>query len=204
MSDDAFDPRSRKLRPQWLALKARRAAAQKAADDARRDAAKAQDAATSTLGRASLTRDASSGAAKPPNTTECTAPMRAQASMAATASGTITQVIPPSLVLVVLADQMGKSVGDMYKGALLPGLALVGVYLAYVFFLTLARPHAAPAMPASARTLHGSALLLRVLDIHISIPIDTLLYGLAIVSAAFLLAWAAEAAERQFRISGRP
>ncbi|MDT3705401.1 MAG: TRAP transporter large permease subunit [Thiobacillus sp.] len=79
-----------------------------------------------------------------------------------TASGTLAQIVPPSLVLIVLADQLGASVGDMYKGALIPGLALVGLYLLYVFGVTLARPHAAPAMPASARTLHGPALLLRV------------------------------------------
>ncbi|MDO9466834.1 MAG: TRAP transporter large permease subunit, partial [Thiobacillus sp.] len=79
------------------------------------------------------------------------------------ASGTLAQIVPPSLVLIVLADQLGASVGDMYKGALIPGLSLVGLYLLYVFGVTLFRPHAAPAMPASARTLHGSALLLRVL-----------------------------------------
>ena len=79
------------------------------------------------------------------------------------ASGTLAQIIPPSLVLIVLADQLGASVGAMYKGALVPGLALVGLYLLYVFGVTLFRPHAAPAMPASARTLHGPALLLRVL-----------------------------------------
>lgn len=79
------------------------------------------------------------------------------------ASGTLAQIVPPSLVLIVLADQLGASVGDMYKGALLPGALLVGLYLAYVFAVTLFRPHAAPALPASARTLHGSALLLRVL-----------------------------------------
>jgi TRAP-type mannitol/chloroaromatic compound transport system permease large subunit len=78
------------------------------------------------------------------------------------ASGTLAQIVPPSLVLIVLADQLGASVGDMYKGALLPGLMLVGLYLGYVFLVTLFRPQAAPAMPASARTLHGSALLLRV------------------------------------------
>ena len=49
------------------------------------------------------------------------------------ASGTLAQIIPPSLVLIVLADQLGASVGDMYKGALVPGLALVGLYLLYVF-----------------------------------------------------------------------
>ena len=79
------------------------------------------------------------------------------------ASGTLAQIVPPSLVLIVLADQLGASVGDMYKGALLPGALLVGLYLAYVFAMTLFRPLAAPALPASARTLHGSALLLRVL-----------------------------------------
>ena len=79
------------------------------------------------------------------------------------ASGTLAQIIPPSLVLIVLADQLNASVGDMYKGALLPGLILVGLYLVYVFIVTLVRPFAAPAMPASARTLHGSALLVRVL-----------------------------------------
>lgn len=79
------------------------------------------------------------------------------------ASGTLAQIVPPSIVLIVLADQLNASVGDMYKGALLPGLMLVGLYLAYVFVLTLVRPLAAPAMPASARTLHGGALLVRVL-----------------------------------------
>ncbi|ODU40566.1 MAG: C4-dicarboxylate ABC transporter [Thiobacillus sp. SCN 63-374] len=79
------------------------------------------------------------------------------------ASGTLAQIVPPSLVLIVLADQLGASVGDMYKGALLPGALLVGLYLAYVFAMTLFRPLAAPALPASARTLHGGALLLRVL-----------------------------------------
>jgi len=79
------------------------------------------------------------------------------------ASGTLAQIVPPSLVLIVLADQLGASVGDMYKGALLPGALLIGLYLAYVFAMTLFRPLAAPALPASARTLHGSVLLLRVL-----------------------------------------
>jgi tripartite ATP-independent transporter DctM subunit len=68
-----------------------------------------------------------------------------------------------TLALIVLADQLGASVGDMYKGALIPGLSLVGLYLLYVFGVTLLTPRAAPAMPASARTLRGSALLVRVL-----------------------------------------
>lgn len=78
------------------------------------------------------------------------------------ASGTLAQIVPPSLVLIVLADQLGASVGAMYKGALIPGLALVCLYLAYVFAVTVLRPQRAPAMPAAARTLHGTALLARV------------------------------------------
>lgn len=77
------------------------------------------------------------------------------------ASGTLAQIIPPSLVLIVLADQLGKSVGDMYKGALLPGLVLTGLYLSYVFVVSIIRPHWVPALPAEARTLgHGVLSLL--------------------------------------------
>jgi len=79
-----------------------------------------------------------------------------------TASGTLAQIIPPSLVLIVLADQLGAPVGAMYKGALIPGLGLVALYLAFVFLVTLLRPDAAPPMPASVRILRGTALLLRV------------------------------------------
>ena len=52
------------------------------------------------------------------------------------ASGTLAQIIPPSLVLIVMADQLGRSVGDMYRGALIPGLVLTGLYLLYVFGTT--------------------------------------------------------------------
>ncbi|NMG67858.1 TRAP transporter large permease subunit [Azoarcus indigens] len=69
------------------------------------------------------------------------------------ASGTLAQIIPPSLVLIVLADQLGRSVGDMYQGALLPGLVLTGMYMLYVFIITVLRPAHAPAMPAHARTI---------------------------------------------------
>lgn len=64
-----------------------------------------------------------------------------------TASGTLAQVIPPSLVLIVMADQLGVSVGDMYAGALLPGLILTGMYLLYVFFVTVLKPSALPPLP---------------------------------------------------------
>jgi tripartite ATP-independent transporter DctM subunit len=79
------------------------------------------------------------------------------------ASGTLAQIIPPSLVLIVMADVLGRSVGEMYKGALLPGLLLTGFYLLYVFGVTLWRPEDAPPLPVEARTLHGRALALRVI-----------------------------------------
>ncbi|MEF2550450.1 TRAP transporter large permease subunit [Aurantimonas sp. A2-1-M11] len=69
------------------------------------------------------------------------------------ASGTLAQIIPPSLVLIVLADQLGRSVGDMYSGALVPALVLTGLYVGYVFILTMLRPNVAPALPPEARTL---------------------------------------------------
>jgi TRAP-type mannitol/chloroaromatic compound transport system permease large subunit len=68
-----------------------------------------------------------------------------------TASGTLAQAIPPSLVLIVLADQMGRSVGDMYAGALVPGLLLVGLYVLFVLVVSVVRPAWTPALPAEAR-----------------------------------------------------
>jgi len=77
------------------------------------------------------------------------------------ASGTLAQIIPPSLVLIVLADQLGVSVGDMYRGALLPGLVLTGLYVLYVLGVTIVKPAAAPALPPEARALRGLALARR-------------------------------------------
>ncbi|MCP5278026.1 MAG: TRAP transporter large permease subunit [Thiobacillus sp.] len=74
------------------------------------------------------------------------------------ASGTLAQIIPPSLVLIVLADQLGVSVGDMYRGALMPALVLMALYFAYVFAVSLVRPGAAPALPKAARSFQGAAL----------------------------------------------
>ena len=69
------------------------------------------------------------------------------------ASGTLAQIIPPSLVLIILADQLGRSVGDMYKGAFLPGLMLTGFYAGYVILLAIFKPQWVPAIPPEARTL---------------------------------------------------
>jgi TRAP-type mannitol/chloroaromatic compound transport system permease large subunit len=68
-----------------------------------------------------------------------------------TASGTLAQAIPPSLVLIVLADQLGRSVGDMYQGALVPALMLVGCYALYVVVVSILRPQWVPALPEEAR-----------------------------------------------------
>ena len=68
-----------------------------------------------------------------------------------TASGTLAQALPPSLVLIVLADQLGRSVGDMYQGALIPGLMLVSFYLLFIALVALFRPAWVPALPLEAR-----------------------------------------------------
>ena len=67
------------------------------------------------------------------------------------ASGTLAQIIPPSLVLIIIADQLGKSVGDMYKGAFVPGFVLTGLYLLFVLGMTIFFPKSAPALPPEAR-----------------------------------------------------
>src|SRR5213596_4229044 len=74
------------------------------------------------------------------------------------ASGTITQLVPPSLVLIVMADQLGRSVGDMYLGAWGPSLLQIALFAAYTFYLSLVKPEALPGVP---RTLFGKALLIK-------------------------------------------
>jgi tripartite ATP-independent transporter DctM subunit len=78
------------------------------------------------------------------------------------ASGTIAQVIPPSLVLIILSDQLGVSVGDMYLGAIGPSVLQVGSFLLFILALALFRPKLVPPLPAEARTLRGWALLAKV------------------------------------------
>jgi TRAP-type mannitol/chloroaromatic compound transport system permease large subunit len=94
-----------------------------------------------------------------------------------TASGTLAQAIPPSLVLIVLADQLGRSVGDMYAGALIPGLLLVGLYLVFIAAVAIVKPGWVPALPAEARIYtepdgssgHRSLLVLLVLCAAVSV-----------------------------------
>jgi TRAP-type mannitol/chloroaromatic compound transport system permease large subunit len=69
------------------------------------------------------------------------------------ASGTLAQIIPPSLVLIIMADQLGRSVGDMYAGAFIPGIVLAGLYALYAIGVALFKPAWAPALPPEARKL---------------------------------------------------
>ena len=101
---------------------------------------------------------------------------RRLASGVITASGTLAQIIPPSLVLIVLADQLGRSVGDMYKGALIPGLVLTGLYMAYILLMSIVRPKSMPALPPEARTLGHGVLSL----------VAALLFAAAVGYAAYL------------------
>ncbi|MCO5731845.1 TRAP transporter large permease subunit [Rhizobium sp. SSA_523] len=86
------------------------------------------------------------------------------------ASGTLAQIVPPSLVLIVMADQLGRSVGDMYVGALYPALLIIAAYCLYIFAVTLIKPEWAPALPQEARTLgNGVTSLIVMLAISVGL-----------------------------------
>ncbi len=127
------------------------------------------------------------------------------------ASGTLSQIIPPSIVLIVLADQLGRSIGDMYRGAIVPGGILIGLYILYVAGLALLRPKVAPAIPENDRVFlepsgsHGirSLLVLMVVAAGIAIgvreglmqeqtPVDEMIVISVLIwgGSAFLLALA--------------
>jgi tripartite ATP-independent transporter DctM subunit len=119
------------------------------------------------------------------------------------ASGTITQLIPPSLVLVVLADQLGKPVGEMYKGAMGASVVQVLLFMAWVFILSIVRPSYVPALPPEARILRGWPLAWKCIRgmvpslALIFIVLGTIFMGFATateagamgVLGAFFLAW---------------
>jgi len=69
------------------------------------------------------------------------------------ASGTLAQIIPPSLVLIVMADQLGRSVGDMYQAAFIPGVTLAIFYTLFILGVSILKPNALPALPPEARNL---------------------------------------------------
>jgi tripartite ATP-independent transporter DctM subunit len=79
------------------------------------------------------------------------------------ASGTITQLIPPSLVLIVLADQLGRSVGDMYAGAWGPSLVQILLFSLYVLIISIVKPEWVPGIPRESRTLSGWPLVKKCL-----------------------------------------
>jgi tripartite ATP-independent transporter DctM subunit len=101
------------------------------------------------------------------------------------ASGTIAQLIPPSLVLIVLADQLGKSVGDMYAGAIGPSIIQVLLFCAFIFIVSIVKPAFVPALPPEARTLRGWVLIRKCLWgmvpslVLIFLVLGTILLGLA-------------------------
>lgn len=79
------------------------------------------------------------------------------------ASGTLAQIVPPSLVLIVLGDQLGVSIGSMYKAALLPSGLLIGAYLLFIMVMTIIKPTSMPAIPDKERTLFGKELFKKVI-----------------------------------------
>ncbi|MEM8964759.1 MAG: TRAP transporter large permease subunit, partial [Acidobacteriota bacterium] len=99
-----------------------------------------------------------------------------------TAAGTLGQIIPPSVVLVVLADQLGISVGDLFVGALVPGLMLAGFYALYVAGVAVASPEAAPALPIEERD-HSLPQLLRQATLVMVPPLALILVVLGSIFA---------------------
>ena len=101
------------------------------------------------------------------------------------ASGTITQLVPPSLVLIVMADQLGKSVGDMYLGAWGPSVLQIALFAGYTFVLGIFKPDHVPAVPKDARTLTGWPLWRKCLmgiipsAVLIFVVLGTMMLGLA-------------------------
>ncbi len=92
------------------------------------------------------------------------------------ASGTLAQLLPPSIVLILLAQELGVGIVGLFAGSILPGLLLSGLYVGYALFISAIRPEAGPAMPVEERTLEG----------HPSMR-SALIVGAALGSAVFLI-----------------
>jgi len=104
---------------------------------------------------------------------------RSFASGVIAASGTLAQIIPPSLVLIIMADQLGRSVGDMYAGAFIPGIALAGLYAVYTLGVAFLKPAWAPALPPEARKLKepdGSAGVASTLVVAVLCAVAAVLF----------------------------
>lgn len=96
------------------------------------------------------------------------------------ASGTLAQVVPPSLVLIVLADQMGVSIGDIYHAALVPSAILIALYILYVGVLSIVRPNAVPALPVSERAANTAELVKNTL-LHLIPPLGLIFLTLGTI-----------------------
>ncbi|MCS6994100.1 MAG: TRAP transporter large permease subunit [Anaerolineales bacterium] len=126
-------------------------------------------------------------------------------------SGTLAQMIPPSLVLVVLSDQIGVSVGDLFIGSVIPGLLLAGLYFLYVFIITRLKPSLAPDLPPNVMTFSRAELMREVLTVVVPpgllvfFVLGSIFFGLASPTeagsigavGAVLLAWANKRLNRQ-------
>jgi len=105
----------------------------------------------------------------------------AVASGAITASGTLAQIVPPSLVLIVIADQLGRSVGDLYKGAFIPAFVLIGLYALFIIGLAIFKPSMVPALPPEARTYRepdGSSGMRSLLVFGLLVTIVSAAFGM--------------------------
>ncbi|MBC9205532.1 TRAP transporter large permease subunit [Roseomonas aerophila] len=101
------------------------------------------------------------------------------------ASGTIAQLIPPSLVLILLGDQLGKSVGDMYAGAIGPSLMQLALFIMFIAGVAILQPHRVPPLPPEALGPRGWPLYWRVAKgmvpsiVLIFLVLGTIFLGLA-------------------------
>ncbi len=106
------------------------------------------------------------------------------------ASGTLGQIIPPSLVLVVLGSQLGISIGDLFIGSLIPGLMLSGSFALYVLIIALIKPDLAPPLPQEVRAEQGGDLLMRTFKVLVPplllifAVLGSIFYGLASATEA--------------------
>ena len=103
------------------------------------------------------------------------------------ASGTLGQIIPPSVVLVVLGDQLGISVGDLFIGSLIPGLMMAGAFALHVLIVSFLKPDLAPPLPAEVREIGGKALFKRVCGVMLP-PLLLILFVLGSIFFGFAAA----------------
>ena len=100
-------------------------------------------------------------------------------------SGTLGQIIPPSIVLVILGDQIGVSVGDLFLGSFVPGFMLAGLFILWVVYVAWRHPEQAPALPPEARALTGWPLVLKLLKslvpplVLVMMVLGTIFFGVA-------------------------